>query len=290
MDINEILNKLVKLEKDEYLNLDTGRSNNKKTIERKKIIFVDKNLKVASSNEQLFREVVTELRDRSAKFINNTNKQTQTQTLTEFLIDKMIRLFITPVNTNTITTINTTPIPSSNNNDQVKQKDKEKDKEKEIDGIPNTRRYEVWQKYLGNVLIGKCFACHKELSSHKMWHCGHVVARKNGGSIEVANLRPVCGRCNHSMGTMHMWEYILLKDLPGKVNLPNDKTTKLYKSVVEAIKDVDEKLTVLKIAKIISAKEANEYFKGIKSRESTLSERITLIENINKIYLKYLRK
>jgi len=36
------------------------------------------------------------------------------------------------------------------------------------------------------------------------FHCGHVIAEKNGGSIEIANLRPICQSCNSSMGTTNM--------------------------------------------------------------------------------------
>ena len=36
------------------------------------------------------------------------------------------------------------------------------------------------------------------------FHCGHVIAEKNGGSIEITNLRPICQICNSSMGTTNM--------------------------------------------------------------------------------------
>ena len=33
------------------------------------------------------------------------------------------------------------------------------------------------------------------------WHCGHVVAHKNGGKVILENLRPVCKGCNWEMRT-----------------------------------------------------------------------------------------
>ncbi|MDE2095886.1 MAG: HNH endonuclease [Patescibacteria group bacterium] len=39
------------------------------------------------------------------------------------------------------------------------------------------------------------------------WECGHIVSVKNGGSDAVDNLRPVCKKCNGSMGEENMFEF-----------------------------------------------------------------------------------
>jgi 5-methylcytosine-specific restriction endonuclease McrA len=40
------------------------------------------------------------------------------------------------------------------------------------------------------------------------FHAGHVISEKNGGEINVNNLRPICQNCNSSMGTTNMNDYI----------------------------------------------------------------------------------
>tara|TARA_Y100000385_G_C12756711_1_gene493354 strand:- start:365 stop:658 length:294 start_codon:yes stop_codon:yes gene_type:complete len=44
----------------------------------------------------------------------------------------------------------------------------------------------------------------------KMNHfeCGHVQSEATGGSLQVDNFRPVCKKCNQTMGTKHMRDYI----------------------------------------------------------------------------------
>ena len=38
--------------------------------------------------------------------------------------------------------------------------------------------------------------------------CGHVISESKGGDICIDNLRPVCVKCNSSMGTMNMDEFV----------------------------------------------------------------------------------
>ena len=35
------------------------------------------------------------------------------------------------------------------------------------------------------------------------------ISEKNGGKLELNNLRPICQGCNHSMGTTNMDDYII---------------------------------------------------------------------------------
>ena len=59
-----------------------------------------------------------------------------------------------------------------------------------------------------------CFACHSKITPTD-WHCGHVLAVKNGGLTNLANLKALCKKCNTSMGDQHMYEYICANQLPG---------------------------------------------------------------------------
>ena len=76
--------------------------------------------------------------------------------------------------------------------------------------IPQQIRQQVWTKYMGNVSQGKCYCCRiTELKQLTNYQCGHVKSEKEGGTIDIKNLRPICISCNSSMGTQHMRQYIL---------------------------------------------------------------------------------
>ncbi len=108
-------------------------------------------------------------------------------------------------------------------------------KKKESGTIPSDTRSKVWRQWCGNLMDGRCFCCENEITYEK-WHCGHITARAKGGGIEPENLRPTCHTCNLSMGTMNMYEYIILNRMPGVRRLsPSDPTVKFYLKAVEAI-------------------------------------------------------
>jgi len=43
--------------------------------------------------------------------------------------------------------------------------------------------------------------------SHQNYHRGHVIARAKKGSMTIDNMRPMCQRCNTSMGTQNAIEF-----------------------------------------------------------------------------------
>ncbi len=67
----------------------------------------------------------------------------------------------------------------------------------------------VWNKYIGKEIgQAKCYCC-KLTDIHQIsFHCGHVIAEKNGGNLTVENLRPICQSCNSSMRTQNMEEFM----------------------------------------------------------------------------------
>lgn len=77
--------------------------------------------------------------------------------------------------------------------------------------IPVVLREQVWRKYFKNSLDGLCPICTNKISfaNHD---CAHILAESQGGSTDITNLRPTCGKCNKSMGTMH------LNDFKDKIN------------------------------------------------------------------------
>jgi hypothetical protein len=72
--------------------------------------------------------------------------------------------------------------------------------------IPIAIREAIWDKAKKEDGSVSCYCCTKELSQ-KNWHAGHIVAHACGGLDNEENLRPVCMRCNDSMGTENMDQF-----------------------------------------------------------------------------------
>lgn len=93
--------------------------------------------------------------------------------------------------------------------EEEKRKEKEESKKKK-QAIPKHVRSIVWNHYIGEDIIKhKCLCCKKVTVSNTNFEVGHVVSEKNGGTHEINNLRPICGACNHSMGTENMVDYVV---------------------------------------------------------------------------------
>ena len=100
----------------------------------------------------------------------------------------------------------------------------------------------VWERY-GNVNPdnqneGKCFCCNKVLLRNEpSTNLGHIIPKSKGGKYTIENIRPICIMCNLGSGgmhTMHMYEYIIKKNLYGiKYLSEEDKKSYVY--------NVDEK-------------------------------------------------
>jgi hypothetical protein len=66
----------------------------------------------------------------------------------------------------------------------------------------------VLNKYIcESIGKSKCYCC-KLTETQLSFHCGQVISEKNGGKINVENLRPICQNCNSSMGTKNMNDFI----------------------------------------------------------------------------------
>lgn len=75
--------------------------------------------------------------------------------------------------------------------------------------IPEHIRTLVWNLWIGEeVAKAKCMCCKATEIHVRHFQAGHVVAEANGGSCEIANLRPICQPCNLAMGTRNMEEFI----------------------------------------------------------------------------------
>lgn len=72
-------------------------------------------------------------------------------------------------------------------------------------------REQVWLSAMGEQFKAKCTVtwC-SNLVTVFNFQCGHLLAESKGGPTTLENLRPICGRCNQSMGTMHMDQWLQL--------------------------------------------------------------------------------
>lgn len=71
--------------------------------------------------------------------------------------------------------------------------------------LPKSVKRDVWKHYVGESIgMCKCFCCKKKDINAFEFHVGHVESKKNGGSNEIVNLRPICALCNSSMNTKNM--------------------------------------------------------------------------------------
>jgi hypothetical protein len=72
--------------------------------------------------------------------------------------------------------------------------------------IPAPLREIVWDTYNGRVKDAHCHCCHRKITT-LTFEAGHVQAEARGGTVCVENLRPVCKKCNTSMGVQNMWDF-----------------------------------------------------------------------------------
>uniref|UniRef100_A0A6C0HRQ5 HNH nuclease domain-containing protein n=1 Tax=viral metagenome TaxID=1070528 RepID=A0A6C0HRQ5_9ZZZZ len=87
-----------------------------------------------------------------------------------------------------------------------------------LDKIPNkilkTTRDMCWKQWhiecqkvnKANGFEAPCYVCEKMLD-HTTFEAGHIEPHTKGGLNTLDNLRPVCGGCNKTMGTMNMDEF-----------------------------------------------------------------------------------
>ena len=70
--------------------------------------------------------------------------------------------------------------------------------------IPKALREQVWIQYAGNCFERRCLVpwCKNKMTVFD-FHVGHDKPESQGGATEITNLRPICSRCNLSMGSQY---------------------------------------------------------------------------------------
>ena len=73
--------------------------------------------------------------------------------------------------------------------------------------IPKKVKMEVLNRDFGNLYIGHCYVCRDTLNRDTA-EMGHIIPEWSGGKSNKDNLKSICNKCNLSMGTNNMNEYI----------------------------------------------------------------------------------
>ncbi len=73
--------------------------------------------------------------------------------------------------------------------------------------IPRALREQVWLTWAGRRFDRQCLVpwCRNVMTVFD-FHVGHNIPESKGGATELSNLRPICARCNLSMGAQYSIE------------------------------------------------------------------------------------
>src|SRR5205085_2647893 len=85
--------------------------------------------------------------------------------------------------------------------------------------LTKKQRQDVWSLWIGSdVGQTECPLCQASTITQGdcNWHCGHIHAQSQGGSLDLLNLRPICAGCNQSMKTTNMKDYC--QNVTGAIN------------------------------------------------------------------------
>lgn len=76
--------------------------------------------------------------------------------------------------------------------------------------IPKVVKDTCWDKCVGNS-IGEilCPICHINKINQNNFEAGHIISEKNGGPISIDNIIPICKKCNCSISSKNMDEFVL---------------------------------------------------------------------------------
>tara|TARA_B110000046_G_C12801884_1_gene317548 strand:- start:144 stop:464 length:321 start_codon:yes stop_codon:yes gene_type:complete len=78
--------------------------------------------------------------------------------------------------------------------------------------IPKAIREQCWIINIGRKYESKCYIkwCRNQINVFD-FHVGHDIPESKGGTLDINNLKPICSRCNLSMGdryTIQQWNQL----------------------------------------------------------------------------------
>jgi 5-methylcytosine-specific restriction endonuclease McrA len=96
---------------------------------------------------------------------------------------------------------------------KIKIKRTYKKKKEKKQTIPKALREQLWVRNCGKEFEHKCYVrwCKNTISVFD-FHVGHDKPESKGGTLELDNLKPLCARCNLSMGnkyTIKQWNKMM---------------------------------------------------------------------------------
>ena len=103
--------------------------------------------------------------------------------------------------------------------------------------IPKRIRELVWTTYNGEVFTSKCYVswCTNNINVFS-FQTGHDIPESKGGTLDIDNLKPICGSCNLSMGNKYSiteWSKLInpiIKPIPILPTIINDTLDTLQKT------------------------------------------------------------
>ena len=108
----------------------------------------------------------------------------------------------------------------------------------------------TWYRWIGeDVAKSLCMCCEKEPIKMFNFECGHVIAKANGGQMDIENLRPICGICNKSMKTEHM-AIFKKKNNYGSINKLYTNAEGIQEAIPEDIEKLIKEMDELRESKI----------------------------------------
>ena len=114
----------------------------------------------------------------------------------------------------------------NNKNNKIKHNNKKQIHHiKSKEQIPKRIRELVWTTYNGEVFTSKCYVswCTNKINVFS-FQTGHDIPESKGGTLDIDNLKPICGSCNLSMGNKYSiteWSK-LIKPIPILPKIIND--------------------------------------------------------------------
>jgi len=98
--------------------------------------------------------------------------------------------------------------------------------------IPKKIKNDSWDKYVGKDHgLALCLCCCQSQIEAKDFVGGHIISEKNGGTVTVDNIMPICSACNSSMASENMDGFVekyypnnLVNFQQRKYMIPGEKT------------------------------------------------------------------
>ena len=110
--------------------------------------------------------------------------------------------------------------------------------------LPASIKQNIWIKFCGTSFNHKCYItwCTTEITTFS-FEVGHNIPHSLGGSIDIDNLRPICSKCNKSMGnryTIDEWNDLLINNIEEPVIEPViEPDVEIIEPVIEPIIEPD---------------------------------------------------